>query len=176
MLKKEMEERKALYETPFRALSEKSGDCRKAAAELENESRSCRQVKREEVAVRRNPMDAALIQPHGSKSSHLERHGQQVLSNSCGKSTDFRLYGAGGEEREDWEGDGDDEKAPNEWYESAAVDPVVGGSGGGGNPSTPRNGTHARDSSRSTRAKQGKMEGWRAGEHWQKEKKSKQPG
>ena len=37
MLNKEMEERKALYETRFRALSEKSGDSRKAAAELENE-------------------------------------------------------------------------------------------------------------------------------------------
>ena len=37
MLNKEMEESKALYETRFRALSEKSGDCRKAAAELDNE-------------------------------------------------------------------------------------------------------------------------------------------
>ena len=37
MLNKEMEESKALYETRFRALSEKSGHCRKAAAELENQ-------------------------------------------------------------------------------------------------------------------------------------------
>ena len=35
-LKQVMEERKALFETRFRALSEKSGDCRKAA-ELDNE-------------------------------------------------------------------------------------------------------------------------------------------
>ena len=33
----EMEERKALFETRFRAFSEKSGDCRKAAAEIDNE-------------------------------------------------------------------------------------------------------------------------------------------
>ena len=37
MLNKEMEHRKALYETRFRALSEQSGDSRKAAAELEND-------------------------------------------------------------------------------------------------------------------------------------------
>ena len=37
MLNEEMEERKALYETRFRALSEKSGDSRKVAAELEVE-------------------------------------------------------------------------------------------------------------------------------------------
>ena len=36
-LNQEMEEREALFETRFRALSEKSGDCRKAAAELDNE-------------------------------------------------------------------------------------------------------------------------------------------
>ena len=37
MLSKEKEERKALHETRFRALTEKSGDSRKAAAELEVE-------------------------------------------------------------------------------------------------------------------------------------------
>ena len=65
-------------------------------------SRTCRQVKREEVAVRRNPMDAALIQPQGSRSSHLERHGQQVLSNSCSKSlsgsTELQAFRSKGQE------------------------------------------------------------------------------
>ena len=104
----------------------------------------------------------------GARSSHLERHGQQVLYNFVRqyRTSGFPEQGAGREESEDWEGDWDDEQAPNEWYESAVVDPVVdsnrcqdanGGSGGGGNPSTPRNGTHARDSSRSPRGKHGKM-------------------
>ena len=74
---------------------------------------------------------------------------------------------AGGEEKEDWEGDWDDEKAANGWYEGATVDPVVdlarcedanGGSFGEGNPSTPRSGMRARDSSRSPRRKQGEVE------------------
>ena len=70
---------------------------------------------------------------------------------------------AGGEEQEDWEGDWDDEKAANRWYEGATVDPAVdparcqdanGGSFGGGNPSTPRSGMRVNDSSRSPRGKQ----------------------
>ena len=76
---------------------------------------------------------------------------------------------AGGEEKEAWKGDWDDEKAPNEWYESAAVDPAVdpdrcqdanGGCRGGGVLSTPRNGAQERDSSRTPppRGKHGKME------------------
>ena len=37
MLCKEIEERKALFEARFQALPEKSADCRRAAAELEDE-------------------------------------------------------------------------------------------------------------------------------------------
>ena len=52
--------------------------------------------------MRRNPMDAALIQPFGSRSSHLERHGQQVLSNSCSKSlsgsTEVQAFRSKGQE------------------------------------------------------------------------------
>ena len=74
--------------------------------------------------------------------------------------------GEGAEEREAWEEEWDDERMANGWYENAAygsaLDPAegsddVGGSLGRGNPSTPRNGTRARDSSRSPRGEiQGK--------------------
>ena len=74
--------------------------------------------------------------------------------------------GAGAEEREAWEEEWDeDERVANGWYENAAygsaVDPaegsdVVGGSLGGGNPSTPRMGARARDISRSPRGKKTK--------------------
>ena len=69
---------------------------------------------------------------------------------------------AGGEEREDWEGDWDDEEAASGWYEGAtlgsAVQDANAGSFGGGNPSTPRNGLHARDSSRSLRGQRNKTQ------------------
>ena len=54
--------------------------CRKGRATLGKwqqrwnmRSRTCRQVKREEAAVRRNPMDAALIRPFWSNSSRWEQ-------------------------------------------------------------------------------------------------------
>ena len=84
------------------------------------------------------------------------------------RTPDAPVQWAGGEDKGDRERDWDDEKEQSGWYESAAVDSGVdsdrcqdanGGSGGGGNPSTPRNGTHARDSSRSPRGKDGKMDG-----------------
>ena len=171
-LGKEMEERKTLYETRFRALSEKS-TVEKPQQSWKMRSRPCRQVKKEEVAVRLSPMDAALIQPHWSRSSLLEKYGQQVLSNLCCKSlsgsTELPTLRAVSRRRRDrrWERDWDDEKEQSGWYESAAEDPGVdsdrcqdanGGSGGGGNPSTPRDGLHARDSSRSPRGQRNKME------------------
>ena len=71
-----------------------SEPCRKSRATVEKRqqswkirSRPCKWAKREEVAVRRNPMGAALIQPQGSRSSHLEKHEQQVLSNLSSKSS-----------------------------------------------------------------------------------------
>ena len=62
----------------FPALSENSGDSRKAAAELENEIQNL-QVKREEVAVRRNPMDAVLIRPLWSSSLRWEQPGTAAV-------------------------------------------------------------------------------------------------
>ena len=65
-------------------------------------SRTCRQVKREEVALRRSLMDAALIHSYGSRSSHLERHGQRVLSKSRSKSlsgsTELQAFQSKGQE------------------------------------------------------------------------------
>ena len=118
-----MEQRKALYETRFRALSEQSGDSRKAAAELENDIQ-------------------ALQAGEGRRGSRASQ------SNGCcfDPARWEQVFACGA----NWERDWDEEKAPNEWYESAAVYPVVdsdrcqdanGGSGGDGNPSTPRHGT-----------------------------------
>ena len=57
-----------------------SEPCRKGPATLGKRqqswkirSRTCRQGKREEAAVRRNPMDGALIQPRWSNSSQWEQ-------------------------------------------------------------------------------------------------------
>ena len=71
--------------------------------------------------------------------------------------------GAGEEEKEAWKEDCDeDERMANGWYENAAhgsiVDPAegsddVGGSLGRSNPSTPRIGARARDTSRSLQEK-----------------------
>ena len=80
--------------------------------------------------------------------------------------------GAGAEEKEAWEGDCDDEKTPDEAFGTAVHPADVGGSLGGGNPSTPRNGTRARDNFRSPREtkktikwgmKGSREEGWREG-------------
>ena len=69
------------------------------------------------------------------------------------RTPDAQEHRAGRDEKEAWEEDWDDGKTPNEWYEGDTVDPAVspdrcqdanGGSCGGGNPSTPRNGTHVR--------------------------------
>ena len=68
-----------------------SEPCRKGPATLGKRqqswkirSRTCRQGKREEAAVRRNPMDAALIQPCWSNSSQWEQPRQ------CSSSPVFR--------------------------------------------------------------------------------------
>ena len=73
LLDKEMEERKALSETRFWGLSEKSGNSRKAGAELG------RRTRKAEAAVCRNPMDAASIQQYGIGSSPLEKRGQKYV-------------------------------------------------------------------------------------------------
>ena len=157
---------------------EASEPCRKSRATVEKpqqswkmRSRPCRQVKKEEVAVRLNPMDAALLQPYRNKSSLLEKHGQQVLFNSCSKSMsgsiELQTLRNSGQEEKRKEKFGKETGMMRRSKVGGAVDPGVdsdrcqdanGGSSGGGNPSTPRNGTHARDSSRSSRVKHGRME------------------
>ena len=110
--------------------------------------------------MRRNPMDAASIQPCWSRSSHLEKHGRQILSISCSKSssrsTGLQASQCKRQERKRkklGKEIGNHEKTPNERHESDGVDFNVdpdrcqdanGGSGGAGNLSTPRNGAGAR--------------------------------
>ena len=71
---REMEERKAIFETRVRALSEKSGDSRKAADDLEVEVQALQAGEDKEAAVRHSPVDAALIQPCWSIFSRSEQH------------------------------------------------------------------------------------------------------
>ena len=87
------EEMEAHYETRFRALSEKSGTVEKRQQSWKMRSRPCRQVKREEVAVRRNPMVAALIQPFWSRGSKF-----QLCSKSLSGSTELRTLRSSGQE------------------------------------------------------------------------------
>ena len=153
--------------------------------------RPCRQAKKEEIAVRRNPIDAGLIQPYGDKSSRWERDTGSKFRQH--RSSGVAKQGAGGEEKEDWERDWGDEEAPNEWYESAAAHPAVdsdrcqdaNGGSGGGNISSPTNGAQDRDLSYPASARQtwqdGKRRnacnrGLRAGEQWQKENSKNSQG
>ena len=87
-LNEEMEERKARFQARVQALSEKSGDCGRAAAALEEEIQT-RQGRKEEAAVRRNPIDVALIRPcylgRWSRSSHAEQHRQNTHPSHAGR-------------------------------------------------------------------------------------------
>ena len=95
-------------------------------------SRPCRQVKRTEVAVRRNSIgccfDPAIwekVFAFGERraASFIQFMQQEFVRQY--RPSGSREQGAVGEEREEWEGDWEDERAPNECYESAAVDYVV---------------------------------------------------
>ena len=131
-------------------------------------SRTCRQVKREE-AVRRSPLDAALIRSFWSNSSRWEQP-RQCSSSSifmeksaeyCGQHRSEPTVperGAGRSRREGSLGriKLDEDKrmaAANGSVVDLAEGSDVGGSFGRGNPSTPKNGAHARDNSRSARGK-----------------------
>ena len=146
MLNKEMEERKALYETRFRALSEKSGDSRKAGAELENEIQALQagEERRGSSASHSNGcyFDPAIWEQiflfGETRAASFIQFMQQEFVRQY-RTSGFPEQGTGEEGREEWEGDWGDERAPNEWYGSAAVYPVVdsdrcqdanGGSGG----------------------------------------------
>ena len=50
-------------------------------------SRSCRQERKEEAAVRRRPTDVALIQPWWSRSSHVEQYMLSITSKPCGENS-----------------------------------------------------------------------------------------
>ena len=114
-------------------------------------SRPCRQVKREEVWEQ--------VFACGAQTEHFIQAMQQEFYRKF-RTRDAPENRAEREEKEAWEEDWDDERMTNWWYEgaafSSAVDPaegsdVISGSLGGGNPSTPRNGTRARNSFRSPR-------------------------
>ena len=170
LLHQEMEVRKTFFETRVRALSEKSADCRKAAADLDVEIQALQagEERRGSSASQSNrccfdPATWEQVFAYGETQAESFIQSTQQEFDRRYKTPGALEQGAGGEEKEAWEGDWDDEKAPSGWYGGATVDPdrcqdSIGGSCGGGNPSTPRNGTHARDSSRSPRGKHGKME------------------
>ena len=98
---------------------------------------TCTQVKKEEAAVRRNPMDAALNWPFWSNSSRWEQPRQCSSSPIFMEKTAEKKGGrhgpeptaperAGAEEMEAWEEEWDvDERMANGWYESAAFGSVV---------------------------------------------------
>ena len=169
--------KKAHDETRFRALSERSGDSRKAAAELENEilNLQASEERRGCIALQTNGccFDPAIFEQVltvGAAQAMQQLayvHGEvtRVFGGQHWPEPTAPARGAGAEEKEAWAEDWDDERMANGWYErsafGSAVDPfessdAVGGSFGEGNPSTPRNGTRARDSSRSLREKRDK--------------------
>ena len=71
----------------FQALSENSVIVGGLQARWKKKFRSYGQGRKGEAAVRRNPMDVALIQPCGSRSSHVEQHRRNTLSNPCSQSS-----------------------------------------------------------------------------------------
>ena len=175
----------------FAPLSGKSGNCRMAADDLEDEIQILQagEERRGSCASQANGccFDPAMVeQVLACDAVHAEHHIKAMREEFTQR---FKAPAApeqlAGEEREEWEGDRDDENAAGGRYEGAtlglAVDPARhqdanGGSGGGGHVSTPRNGLHARDSSRSragneTRRKRMNpcYKGWREGQHWQNE-------
>ena len=156
----EWEEQKAQYEMRFRVLSGRSGDSRKAAAELDNEIQSLQASEERRGSSASQSNGCCLIQPCWSISSRWEQPRQcssspifrvesaECLAVNIGQSQPLRSEG-----QEAWEEEWDeDERMANGWYENAAygsvVDPAegsddVGGSLGGGHPSTPRIGARS---------------------------------
>ena len=109
--------------------------------------------------------DFGAIQPKPYRQNTSSKS-RRKLSTEGAKLQSLRSIWPEEKRKKMWK-DWDDEKAVIGWYEGATVDPAVdparcqdanGGSFGGGNPSTPRNGMRAHDSFRSSRRKQYKME------------------
>ena len=148
-LNKEWEEQNALHGTRCRALSERSGVSRKAAAELENE------IQNLQVSEERRGSSASQSNGCCSPCIAAARLYSRRSQLSFWWSTSTRANCSAGakrrEGREAWEGEWDeDERMANGRYENtahgSAVDPAegsddVGGSLKGGIFSTPRNGT-----------------------------------
>ena len=131
--------------------------------------------------MRHSPMDA-IIQPLRSSSSRWEQHRIcRVHGGQRQPEPPAPEHVAGGEEKEECEGDWDKEKAARDWYESATVDPAGdlvwcqnanSGSRGGRNPGTPRDGKGPLDGSisQTTWKVTGKCDEEWKGEHRQKVK------
>ena len=140
-------------------------------------SRPCRQKRKEEPAVRHTVL-WMLLYPATVEQFLMMRAAQAALQLAFIQGEICREYGgqyqpdptapeAGGrgKEREEWEGDWDKEKAASGWYESATVDRAVdlvwcqkGGSVGGRNPRTPRNGKRTLDGAISPKEGEDDME------------------
>ena len=161
----------------FHALSEKSGESRRAASEVEEEIRilQAREERRGSCASQSNGwcFDPAIVEYFSrweqhrlcSSSPSLMEKSAEYMAVNIGQSQPLRSERQEQKRREFWEEDWDDERTANGWYESAAfgsaVDPgegsdAVGGSLVRGNTRTPRNGTRTLDSSRSQRGKRDK--------------------
>ena len=142
----------------------RSGDSPKAAAELGNEIRNLQasEERRGSSASQSNGccFDPAILEQFLTMGAAQAMQQLAYIHGEVSKVYDGQHRPeptapereAGAEEKEAWEEEWDDERMANGWYESAAcgsaVDPA-----GGGNPSTPRNGTCARDNTRSPRGK-----------------------
>ena len=159
---KKLDEDMAKMRARFQALSEKSKGCKRSGrgdSDPVSWRGSC-----EEVA-RRSPWDPTMLEQFfafgETHAASFVHDAQQEFARQY-RSSDVPEQEARAEEKEAWEEHGDDERMANGRYEGAAfgsaVDPAegsdaIGGSFGGGHPSTPRNGARARDSSRSPRGK-----------------------
>ena len=129
---------------------ERSGDTRKAAAELENEIQNL-QAGEERRGSSASQFNGCCSDPAiweqvfacgETRTASFIQFMQQEFVRQY-RTLDAPGQWAGGEVKGDWERDWDDEKEQSGWCESVAVDPVVdsdrcqeacGGSGGGGNP------------------------------------------
>ena len=116
----------------FEALSEQSGNCRRAADDLDDEIQILHagEERRGSCASQSNGccFDPAMVeQVFACGAAHTEHFIQAMQEefNRRFKDPAAPEQMAGGEEREDWEGDWDDEKAASGWCEGATVGPAV---------------------------------------------------
>ena len=143
-----------------------------------SKSRSCRQGRKEDAAVRRRPTDPALIQPWWSRSSRLEQHMRNSTSQPCRrfkvpatscahgrKRTESRIMGRGAGAKSGQSTNGAQASGGRSEGVTAgpALDPVRhqganGESGGGGDLNTPGSGPHHREGSRTPRGRRNQIQ------------------